>query len=1065
TLASEFLRPFLQVSRDPVTDLSAIQSLPDLIDFDADHNPDHVFALQEVRQGVNYVNLTPVTFSELKLAATTCAHLIRKRLPGGPSKATGGDESETRRPVALFLESDINLFVHLAALLYLNIPVLVLSIRLNPVAISHLLGSTSAIAIIVSQRSQGTVDKAFEVLAWEQRKDLHLVQCSPYQQLCRLASEVSSGVLERRIPSDKETAIILHSSGTTGVPKPIFLAHRYLLGYAACHRLEPNQCLGKRSVSTLPMYHGFGLLGPCISLATGNTCCLPSASVIPSASSIAELIEKSASCSLMTVPSILEEAKNDSNLMRALIGLDFVAVGGGAIKPAIGELLVSNGVTLLNHYGATEIGAIAPIFVPGNDYDWHYLRIRNDMGLEIKEVGEKDENGVPFYQLVGHPFGWDRPFVLQDLLRRRPGSAQVEVAILGRNDDLLVLSTGEKVLPNQFEITLSGQEGVKTAVVFGQNREEVGVLIEPEVPLEDDDVETLVERIWKIVQQENISLDRHARIASKSMILVKTSEKVLPRSDKGSVMRRETYDLFAQEIEEVYTTSNTQDSFSFTLENNPDTIIDSLRVMVQTCVQDRGLPVANWADSDDWFELGMDSLEATRLARMLSRVSNKDSFPVLTSRKIQPSFVYQHPSFNTLSERLLAGAGSDDTNGASLDSKLNQMLDLASKYTPACSTGWIVLLTGSTGHLGVHLLDQLLRNVNVSQIICLSRLHQGLDPRDRQQQANSARGITLSESAWTKIRFLSSNQLHQPELGLPHKEYRHIVRTVTHIIHSAWPMDFQRSLSSFEPQIQTVGRLVDLCADCHRKQRRSSPPRLLFTSSIAISARCASRRKVPEAPIVDPSSTADMGYAQAKWVCERILIEAAKTRRDLLHPSIVRLGQLTGGTHSGIWNSNEHFPAILKASQLIGALPELDGSFSWIPIDTAAKSIVEILSSRSEDPLQNIIYHVENPIRQAWKPLLPILASKLRLKTPLPVSFGTWLERASSMACTEANLKFIHHLLPFLQAEFQVLSSGGVVLDTTRARRVSRSLRACNGLSIELLDLYLESWRREKFLQ
>ena len=130
-----------------------------------------------------------------------------------------------------------------------------LSIRLNPVAISHLLESTSACAIIVSQRSQGTVDKAFEVLAWEQQKDLHVVQCSPYQQLCRLASEVSSEVLERRRPSDKETAIILHSSGTTGVPKPIFLAHRYLLGYAACHRLEPNQCLGKRSVSTLPMYH------------------------------------------------------------------------------------------------------------------------------------------------------------------------------------------------------------------------------------------------------------------------------------------------------------------------------------------------------------------------------------------------------------------------------------------------------------------------------------------------------------------------------------------------------------------------------------------------------------------------------------------------------------------------------------------------------------------------------------------------------------------------------------------------------------------------------------------
>jgi thioester reductase-like protein len=68
-----------------------------------------------------------------------------------------------------------------------------------------------------------------------------------------------------------------------------------------------------------------------------------------------------------------------------------------------------------------------------------------------------------------------------------------------------------------------------------------------------------------------------------------------------------------------------------------------------------------------------------------------------------------------------------------------------------------------------------------------------------------------------------------------------------------------------------------------------------------------------------------MGYARAKWVCERILHEVAQTQGDLVHPIIVRLGQLTGGTHTGIWNSNEHFPAILKTSQLLGALPELDG--------------------------------------------------------------------------------------------------------------------------------------------
>lgn len=40
--------------------------------------------------------------------------------------------------------------------------------------------------------------------------------------------------------------------------------------------------------------------------------------------------------------------------------LDFVAVGGGAIQRKVGELLAANGVRLLNHYGATEIGPLPP---------------------------------------------------------------------------------------------------------------------------------------------------------------------------------------------------------------------------------------------------------------------------------------------------------------------------------------------------------------------------------------------------------------------------------------------------------------------------------------------------------------------------------------------------------------------------------------------------------------------------------------------------------------------------------------------------------------------------------
>lgn len=113
----EFLRPILDVSRNPATNESAIHSLPDLIDFNAEHNPDLIFSLQEIRQEGKHVDLTALTFRELKNATISCAHLIRKSL----AVEDGGVLD--KQPIALLLESDINLFVHLAALLYMNIPV------------------------------------------------------------------------------------------------------------------------------------------------------------------------------------------------------------------------------------------------------------------------------------------------------------------------------------------------------------------------------------------------------------------------------------------------------------------------------------------------------------------------------------------------------------------------------------------------------------------------------------------------------------------------------------------------------------------------------------------------------------------------------------------------------------------------------------------------------------------------------------------------------------------------------------------------------------------------------
>ena len=88
---------------------------------------------------------------------------------------------------------------------------------------------------------------------------------------------------------------------------------------------------------------------------------------------------------------------------------------------------------------------------------------------------------------------------------------------------------------------------------------------------------------------------------------------------------------------------------------------------------------------------------------------------------------------------------------------------------------------------------------------------------------------------------------------------------------------------------------------------------------------------VPEIPL-EPQSTDDFGYPEAKWVCEEILLKTNEifgAENDnsvpLLRTSSVRIGQMTGPEQSGVWNETEHFPIIVRTSQILKALPDIDG--------------------------------------------------------------------------------------------------------------------------------------------
>ena len=106
----------------------AIRSLPDLIHFNAVHNPKFLFCIQfnQSKRGPVEKEFEEryVTFSELAIAVEQCCVWILSKVRGIHSaRLTSDGAVQKGPPVALFLESDVTLFVYMVALLTLNVPV------------------------------------------------------------------------------------------------------------------------------------------------------------------------------------------------------------------------------------------------------------------------------------------------------------------------------------------------------------------------------------------------------------------------------------------------------------------------------------------------------------------------------------------------------------------------------------------------------------------------------------------------------------------------------------------------------------------------------------------------------------------------------------------------------------------------------------------------------------------------------------------------------------------------------------------------------------------------------
>lgn len=382
-----------------------------------------------------------------------------------------------------------------------------------------------------------------------------------------------------------------------------------------------------------------------------------------------------------------------------------------------------------------------------------------------------------------------------------------------------------------------------------------------------------------------------------------------------------------------------------------------------------------------------------------------------------------------------------------------------------------VLVTGATGSLGCHLLEHLGSLPQVETIVCLNR-SSSIDANYRQEQALRLKGIALNPREPSKLRVFQSDT-HNPLLGLDRQSYHFLAQNITHIIHNAWPMSMRRPITSFEPQFETMRNLIRLAVDAFACQKK--PIRFQFVSSIGVvglySLNAGTGNPiVPEVPM-SVESVLPNGYSDAKLVCERMLAAMSGRYPNLFSAAMsVRIGQIAGSRSTGYWNWDEHFAYLIKSSQTLGILPDLQGSLSWCPVDEVAASLAELILlspklGKYDAGHRCDVYHIENPRRQDWQQMIRWLAKALDVHQVVPLE--EWLKRVREPSPTagaeEANPAA--RLAEFLEKHFVRMSCGQLVLSTEKAQSVSPALRDVPTVDEVLVSKYVQAWKQVGFLQ
>lgn len=318
----------------------------------------------------------------------------------------------------------------------------------------------------------------------------------------------------------------------------------------------------------------------------------------------------------------------------------------GPVSPTIVSK-VNEVVRVLNLTGTTEGLFIGNLWVDRED--WHWFAFHPFSGFEFKEVEpgvfehwvHRNENWALFQGLF-YTFPDQQSVNLKDLYIKHPTKPNLW-AFKGRSDDAVVLSNGYKISPLETEALVTTHPEIEGCLMIGAGKPQAGLLIE----LKDSALRNneLFDSIWDAIERANASTLQKSRLQREYLAFAEV-DKPFIRTDKGTIKRRATLNLYADFIERFYNTrdedTNSEDFNAYTLDTTSiETITASIRNILGSIVPE----MENASPDEDVFSLGLDSLLVFRAVKIIRAATG-------LQEQLAPRHLYANPTLARFSAQI-----------------------------------------------------------------------------------------------------------------------------------------------------------------------------------------------------------------------------------------------------------------------------------------------------------------------------------------------------------------------------------------------------------------------------